>query len=84
MKVAWQGCTRKANHNFVADFEVACATHDSANVFAAVGCLAALWRNANLAPANGFAVGLLFWRELENLTDNYRAGYLESVTALFF
>ena len=84
VKIAWQGCARKANYNFVADLEVACTTDDSANVFAAVGCLAALWRYANLAPANGFAIGLLFGSELENLTDNYRAGYLESVAALFF
>ena len=84
VKVAWQGCARKANYNLVADLEVACATDDSANVFTAVGCLAALWRNANLTPANGFAVGLLFGRELENLADNYGAGYLECVTTLFF
>ena len=56
VKVAWQGCARKANYNFVADLEVACATNDSANIIAAVGCLAALWCNANLAPANGLAI----------------------------
>ena len=84
VEISRQNCTWEANDNLVADFEVACAANDAANVLATVSGLLAFCCNANLAPANGLAVALRLRDELENLTNNHWAGYAESVRSFFF
>jgi hypothetical protein len=84
VEIAWKHCTRQTNDNLVAYFKIASAAHDTANVLAAIGSLLTFSGHANLTPANGLAVALRLWDELEDLTDNNRAGDTESVGAFFF
>jgi hypothetical protein len=68
-----------ANNHLVANFKVARATNDAANIFATIGGLLTLRSNANLTPANGLAIALRLWDEFKNLTYNNRTGHAESV-----
>jgi hypothetical protein len=79
VEVSGQNGARKANNHLVADFKVASATHDAADVFAAIGGLLAFGCNANLAPTDCFSVALWFSNEFEYLTNYNGTGHTESV-----
>jgi hypothetical protein len=73
-EISRQNGTWKANHNLVANLKVASSADDAANILAAIGSFCACRSDANLAPANGFAIALWFGDEFENLADNQWAG----------
>jgi hypothetical protein len=79
LEVSRQNGARKANNHLVADFKVASATHDAADVFAAIGGLLTFGSNANLTPTDCFSVALWLSNEFEDLTNDNGTGYAESV-----
>jgi hypothetical protein len=76
--------TWQANYYFVANFEIARATNNAANIGATVSCFLTGISNTNLAPANCLAVGLWFLNEFKNFTDHNWSGDFETVRAFLF
>jgi hypothetical protein len=84
VEISWKNGTGQADDDLVADFEVARAADDTANVFAAIGSFLTLASHTNLTPANGLAVGLCLWREFENLAHDHGPCDTETVRAFLF
>jgi hypothetical protein len=56
LKVTWELCARKANNYFVANFKIASAANNPANILATICGFLTGSGNSYLAPANSFSV----------------------------